>query len=60
MKRLYRFMLFPLILFFLGGCAQNIGFGMETAIGGPNGGTEILVTPDGIHGSVIAGGDFVQ
>jgi hypothetical protein len=60
MKRFYRLIFFPVILFFLVGCAQNIGFGVGTAIGGSNGGTEILVTQDGIHGSVVAGDDSIH
>jgi len=43
---------------FLGGCSPQVGFGIGTAVGGSNGGAEILVTQDGVHGSVVAGGDF--
>jgi hypothetical protein len=42
----------------LTGCAPGIGFGIGGAVGGPGGGTEVLVTEEGVHGSVVAGGDF--
>ena len=57
MKYLY---LFSLILFLLTGCAPSIGFGIGGVAGGNNGGMEMMATQDGIHGSVVAGGDFVH
>jgi len=48
------------ILILITGCASGIGFGIGGAIGGPHGGTEVLVTEEGIHGTVVAGGNFTQ
>jgi len=45
----------------LTGCASsNIGFGIGGIAGDSHGGTEVLMTEEGIHGSIAAGGDFVN
>jgi len=58
--KLYLLIFTFLFIFMLNGCSPSIGFGLGTTIGGPNGGADILITQDGVHGSVVAGGDFVH
>jgi len=58
--KLYLLIFYFLSTLLLAGCTPSIGFGLGTTIGGPNGGADILITQDGVHGSVVAGGDFVR
>jgi len=51
---------FTFALLFLTGCSPRVGFGIGGVAGGNNGGIEMTATQDGIHGSVVAGGDFVH
>jgi hypothetical protein len=60
MKRYSLSLIFALLLLMLTGCAPGVGFGIGGSIGGPYGGTEVLVTEEGVHGSVAVGGDFVH
>ena len=57
MKHLF---FYVVILLLLTGCSLNIGFGISGAAAGSNGGTEVIATQDGIHGRVVAAGDFVN
>jgi len=56
----YLFIVGYSLLFLLTGCGSNVGFGIGGAVGDSHGGTEILMNDEGIHGSVIAGGDFIR
>jgi hypothetical protein len=60
MRQYILFFIFSLSVFILTGCAPGIGFGIGGTVGGPYGGTEILVTEEGVHGTVVTGGDFVH
>jgi len=55
-----RFLFFSSILLLLTGCTSGVGFGIGGVIGGPHGGTELLVTEEGIHGTITTGGDIVR
>lgn len=48
------------VLLLLSGCASGVGFGIGGVAGGDNIGTEVVITQDGIHGSVAAGADIVH
>jgi len=56
MKYIY-FALFLLLL--LNGCASGVGFGIGGAAKRDNIGTEVVITQDGIHGSVTTGADII-
>jgi len=48
-------------VFFLSGCSPSIGIGIGGAMVSGNMGSEVVMDSDtGIHGSVVAGGDFVH
>jgi hypothetical protein len=49
------------LIFFLSGCSPSIGVGFGGAMVSGNVGSEIIMDSDtGIHGSVVAGGDFIH